>query len=84
MVDDDGSGSGGGDEGTGMVMVVVNEGTGMVMVVVRRKGMTWQWLNPRYLIWEVAGRGASIGNMLTLFPVPENAIVVQYARALGC
>jgi hypothetical protein len=59
-----------------------DEGTGMVMVVVRRKGTTWQRLNPRYSIWEVAGRGAGIGNMLTLFPVPENAVVVQYARAL--
>ena len=66
---DDGGGGGGGDEGTGMVMV--------------RKGTTWQWLNPHYSIWEVAGRGAGIGNMLTLFPVPENAVVVQYARALG-
>ena len=69
---DNGGGGGGGDEGTGMVMVVV-----------RRKGTTWQWLNPRYSIWEVAGRGAGIGNMLTLFLVPENAVVVQYARALG-
>ena len=69
---DDGS-SGGGDD----------EGTGMVMVVVRRKGTMWQWLNPCYSIWEVAGCSAGIGNMLTLFPVPENAIVVQYARVLG-
>ena len=70
---DDGGGGGGGDEGTGMVMVVV-----------RRKGTMWQWLNPHYLIWEVAGRSTGIGNMLTLFPVPENAVVVQYARARGC
>jgi hypothetical protein len=70
---DDGGGSGGGS----------GEGMGMVMVVVRRKGTTWQWLNPRYSIWEVVGRSAGIGNMLTLFPVPENAVVVQYARALG-
>ena len=69
---DDGSGSGAGDEGTGMVMVVV-----------RRKGTTWQRLNPRYLIWEVAGHGAGIGNMLTLFPLPKNAVMVQSARALG-
>ena len=73
MVDDGGSGGGSGGD----------EGMGMVMVVVRRKGTTWQWLNPHYSIWEVAGRGAGIGNMLTLFPVPENAIVVQYARVLG-
>jgi hypothetical protein len=51
-----GGGDGGGDEGTGMVMVVV-----------RRKGTMWQCLNQRYSIWEVAGRGAGVGNMLTLF-----------------
>jgi hypothetical protein len=56
----DGGGGGGGDKGTGMVMVVV-----------RRKGTTWQRLNPRYSIWEVAGRGAGIGNMLTLFLCQE-------------
>jgi len=67
---DDGGGGGGGDEGTGMV-------------VVRRKGATWQRLNQRYLIWEVAGRGAGVGNMLTLFPPLGNAVVVQSARALG-
>ena len=72
MVDDGGGSGGGGDEGTGMVIVVA-----------RRKGTTWQWLNLRYSIWEVAGCSAGIGNMLTLFPVPENAIVVQYARVLG-
>ena len=66
MVDD----GGGGDEGTGMVMVV------------RRKGTTWQRLNQRYLIWEVAGRGAGVGDMLTLFPSLGNAVVVQLARAL--
>jgi hypothetical protein len=60
-----------------------DEGTGMVMVVVRRKGMMWQRLNQRYSIWEVAGRGAGVGNMLTLFPPLGNAIVVQLARALG-
>ena len=67
-------------------MVVVNdssggdEGTGMV--VVRRKGMTWQHLNWCYSIWEVVGHGASIGNMLTLFLTPGNAVIVQSARAL--
>jgi len=66
VVDD----GGGGDEGTGMVMVV------------RRKGTTWQRLNQRYLIWEVAGRGAGVGDMLTLFPSLGNAVVVQLARAL--
>ena len=60
---------GGGDEGTGMV-------------VVRRKGMTWQHLNWHYSIWEVVGHSTSMGNMLTLFPTPGNAIVVQSARAL--
>ena len=69
MVDD--GGGGGGDEGTGMVMVV------------RRKGMTWQRLNQSYLIWEVAGRGAGVGNMLTLFCFLGNAVMVQSARALG-
>ena len=59
------------------------EGTGMVVVVVRRKGTTWQRLNQRYSIWEVAGRGAGVGNMLTLFPTLENAVVVQLARVLG-
>jgi hypothetical protein len=68
VVDD---GGGGGDEGTGM------------MVVVRRKGTTWQHLNQHYSIWEVAGRGAGVGNMLTLFPTLGNAIVVQLARVLG-
>jgi len=57
-----------------------DEGTGMV--VVRRKGMTWQRLNQHYSIWEVAGHGAGLGNMLTLFPTPGNAVVVQSARAL--
>ena len=70
MVDD--GGGGGGDEGTGMVMVVV-----------RRKGTTWQRLNQHYSIWEVAGRGAGVGNMLTLFPSLGNAVVVQLARVLG-
>jgi hypothetical protein len=56
---------------------------GMVMVVVRKKGMTWQRLNARYSIWEVAGHGASTGNMLTLFPTLGNAVVVQWAGALG-
>jgi hypothetical protein len=60
-----------------------DEGTGMVMVVVRRKGTTWQRLNQRYSIWEVAGRGAGVGNMLTLFPPLANAVVVQLARVLG-
>jgi hypothetical protein len=73
VVDDGGGGGGGGGD----------EGTGMMMVVVRRKGTTWQWLNLRYSIWEVAGHGAGIGNMLTLFPLPKSAVVVQYARALG-
>jgi hypothetical protein len=68
---DDGGGGGGGDEGTGMVMVV------------RRKGTTWQRLNQSYLIWEVAGCGAGVGNMLTLFCSLGNAVVVQSARALG-
>jgi len=31
----------------------------------------------------VAGRGAGIGNMLTLFPMLQNAVVVQLARVLG-
>ena len=66
MVDD----GGGGDKGTGMVMV-------------RRKGTTWQRLNQRYSIWEVAGRGAGVGNMLTLFPSLGNVVVVQSVRALG-
>ena len=70
MVDDSG-GSGGGDKGTGMVMVV------------RSKGTMWQHLNQSYSIWEVAGHGASIGNMLTLFCSLGNVIVVQSARALG-
>ena len=68
---DDGGGGGGGDEGTGMVMVV------------RRKGTTWQRLNQSYSIWEVAGHGAGVGNMLTLFCSLGNAVVVQSARALG-
>ena len=70
MVDNSGGG-GGSDEGTGMVMVV------------RRKGMTWQHLNQSYLIWEVAGHGAGVGNMLTLFCSLGNAIMVQSARARG-
>ena len=70
MVDD---GGGGGDEGTSMVMVVV----------VRRKGTTCQRLNQHYLIWEVAGHSASIGNMLALFPLLGNTVVVQFARVLG-
>jgi len=60
-----------------------DEGTGMVMVVVRRKGTTWKRLNQRYSIWEVAGHGAGLGNMLTLFPFLGNAVVVQSVRALG-
>ena len=69
MVDD--GGGGGGDKGTGMVMVV------------RRKGMTWQHLNQCYSIWEVAGHGAGVGNMLTLFCSFGNAVMVQSARVLG-
>ena len=68
---DDGGGGGSSDEGTGMVMVV------------RRKGTTWQRLNQSYSIWEVAGCGTGIGNMLTLFCFLGNAVVVQSARALG-
>ena len=68
---DDGGGGGGGDEGMSMVMVV------------RRKGTTWQHLNQSYSIWEVAGRGAGIGNMLTLFCSLGNSVMVQSARALG-
>jgi len=60
-----------------------DEGTGMVMVVVRRKGTTWQCLNQRYSIWEVAGHGTGVGNMLTLFPSLGNAVVVQSVRALS-
>jgi len=71
VVDDGGGGSDG------------DEGTGMVMVVVRRKGTTWKRLNQRYSIWEVAGRGAGVGNMLTLFPFLGNAVMVQSVRALG-
>jgi hypothetical protein len=59
-----------------------DEGTGMVMVVVRRKGKMWQRLKQRYSIWEVAGHGTGIGNMLTLFPPLGNAVVVQLARVL--
>ena len=55
---------------------------GMGMVVVRRKGTTWQCLNWCYSIWEVAGCGTGMGNMLTSFPTPGNAVVVQSARAL--
>ena len=57
-----------------------DEGTGMV--VVRRKGTTWQHLNKRCSIWEVAGRDAGVGNMLTLFPAPRIVVVVQSARVL--
>ena len=69
MVDDGGGNSG--DKGTGMVMVV------------RRKGTTWQRLNQHYLIWEVVGHSASIGNMLALFHSFGNAIMVHSARVLG-
>ena len=67
-----------------MVMVNNSGGSdkGIGMVVVRRKGMMWQHLNWHYLIWKVAGCGASIDNMLTLFPTLRNAVMVQSARAL--
>ena len=56
------------------------EGAGMV--VVEKKGTTWQDLNQHYSIWEVAGHGAAIGNMLTLFLLVQNIVVVQLVRAL--
>ena len=65
------------DDGSGDKMM------GMVMVMARRKGMMCQRLNQHYSIWEVAGHGTGIGNMLALFPSLGNTVVVQFARVLG-
>jgi hypothetical protein len=52
------------------------------MMVVERKLAMWQRLIERYLIWEAAGCGATMGNITTLLPLAKDAVVVQLVRAL--